>query len=91
VYVCGYYNHGTNPVACYWVYDGTTVTKKDLYLYSTSAAYAIRVDNAGNVYVAGGYQVGSEYRACYWVNDSSTRVDLAPTTDSYATSLLLLH
>jgi hypothetical protein len=91
VYVCGYYNNGTNPVACYWVYDGTTVTKKDLYLYSTSAAYAIRVDNAGNVYVAGGYQVGSEYRACYWVNDSSTRVDLAPTTDSYATSLLLLH
>jgi hypothetical protein len=72
IYTAGYYNDGTNDIACYWV-DGV---KKDLEIPADagdSRAHAVYVYN-GDVYTAGYYtDASSNDVACYWKNETISK------------------
>jgi LruC domain-containing protein len=72
VYVAGYYNNGTNDVACYWVNDAAGLV--ELYTDGYSRANAI-VSDGTHVYAAG-YYVSGGLNACTWTDGAATRTEL---------------
>ncbi|NLJ04962.1 MAG: hypothetical protein GX435_04530, partial [Exilispira sp.] len=61
VYIAGYYNNGSEDIACYWKDE----TKVDLETSSKSKANSIYVSGS-DIYVAGYYYNGTNNIACYW-------------------------
>ncbi len=87
IYIVGKYLTGNCYIACYWLYDGTTFTRKDLST-DCSTAIDIAIDN-GIVYIVGSYNTGEKDVACYWKVDSGvvTKTDLYTTHDSKTSAI----
>jgi hypothetical protein len=80
VYVCGWYNAGSNMKACYWI--GSTKNNLDGGSSAKDSFANAITDSGGDVYVAGAVDVFYDFQngtatstACYWKNGQ--RIDLS--------------